>query len=544
MNSYTNTQLLGHGVFSTVYLGVDQTGNRVALKYYTNKDSQNVRQKFMLEANCLTQIQHENILSVYDFGEDDQGLYLAMEYCEYGSLKGRLDLKGALDLERTLVVSLSVIQALNVIHQAGKLHLDVRPENLYYSNDGFLKLADLGTLFNKVPYTDLPANALYYASPEFLNKEALDYRADIYSLGATIFHICTGRAVFESESVIDVINSHLSAEVPSLVDYVDNCPESVDVIIKKMMAKKPEQRYQALAEIEADIHAVLQGATASSDLPSFNIVEENVTVASSPVLTPFNQVVDSSFSEVKTMLGSDVLPTSSATDIDVDVLAEEEQDEPKTESEPSKAKQLRLDEVKLSFSMRLLVACAWLVGPVILGLYVYKTYFSSTEKETVVAKPVTNEKLIISVDDFAGSDTEEVEKSTEKVEPKLEAFNLEFSSFKQKELPIVLTSIDRDNYFCSLKIKEGNTWTLEIITLGQSIEGVKLIHLDADYAVFEYQNKGYKLLQNQTYNSGFELTVNNNGVETTFSEVNEAVNGFQLVSVTPNGLTLTDAEGK
>lgn len=545
MKKYASTQILGHGVFSTVYLGVDLSGNRVALKYYTNKDNQYIRQKFKLEANSLTQLQHENILPIYDFGEDDNGLYLAMEYCEYGSLKGRLDLKGALDLERTLAVCLSVVRALNVIHQAGQLHLDVRPENLFYSNDGFLKLADLGTLFNKVAYTDLPPNALYYASPEFLNKEALDFRTDIYSLGATIFHICTGRPVFESENIVDVINSHLTSEVPSLLDLLDDCPESIDAIIKKMMAKKTENRYQSLGEIEEDIHAVLEGVDYSTALPSFSIVEENVKVAAAPVLTPVNQVVESSFSEVKTMLDSDVLPTSSTTDIDVvDVLAEEEQDELKTESEPSKAKQLRLDEVKLSFSMRLLVACAWLVGPVILGLYVYKAYFSSTEKETVVAKPVTNEKLIISVDDFAGSDTEEVEKSTEKVEPKLEAHNIEFSSFKQKELPVVLTSIDRDNYFCSLKIRKGNSWTREIITLGQSIQGVKLIHLDADYAVLEYQSKGYKLLQNQTYNSGFELTVNNNSVETTFSEVNEAVNGFQLVSVTPNGLTLTDAEGK
>ena len=543
MGNYVSTQLLGHGVFSSIYLGLDDQGNKVVLKYYANKDSNEIKQKFMLEATSLTQIDHENILRVYDFGEDEKGFYLAMEFCEYGSLKGRLDSKGVLDLERTLYVALSVIQALNVFHQSGKLHLDVRPENLLFSNDGFLKLADLGTLYDKVQFTDLPADTLNYASPEFLDKRPVDVRSDIYSLGATVFHLLTARAPYESKSTLQVINGHLLGDIPSVLDYLSDCPVSVDLVVKKMLNKLPEERYQDMAELEGDIQAILEGAVDHDALPSFSVQEE---VVFPPIIEPTSSAIkETSLPEIQTVLEKEVITTSPTQQVDITLLSEGEKgdSEDNQENTISKESQIDFKNISLTWKMRVLVACAWLVGPVILGIFVYKSYFSEGTSEEIKSKPVVQEKLVISADDFAVNEKLKVvaEEKSAGQPATVEVYEPVFESFKEKPLPVILESIDRQNYFCSFKLRKGSAWNQEILTLGQESSGVKLLHIDDSFAVIEVDGVAYKIEPNKEYNGGFELLINRGENSLRFEKVSAISHEFTLSELKADMALLKDS---
>lgn len=542
MGNYVSRQLLGHGVFSSIYLGLDDQERKVALKYYSDKNTEYIKQKFMLEATSLSQINHENILRVYDFGEDDNGFYLAMEYCEYGNLKGRLNSKGALDLERTLYVTLSVIQALKFFHKIGKLHLDVRPENLFFSNDGFLKLADLGTLHDKVQYTDLPADALNYASPEFLDKKSLDFRTDIYSLGATVFHLLTAKAPYESDSSLQVVNGHLLSQIPSVLDYQNDFPKSVDLLVKKMLGKRPEERYQSLVELEGDIQAILDGAVDHKSLPSFSVQEEPILP---PVIEPSSpNIQETLLPEIQTVVEEEAIKIAPSQEVDIALLsgADKEKLKKNKASTPSKESQVNLKEVKLTWKMKVLVACAWLVGPVILGLFVYKSYFSGDKTQEVNEKPVAEEKLVVS------SAAPVVNEKPLNVEEKpvsgqaviVEVDELLFESFEEKQLPVILESIDRQNYFCSFKLKKKSGWTQEILTLGQKSSGVKLLHIDDSFVVVEVEGNAFKIEPAKEYNGSFELIITHGGETLTFERISDSSNGYTLSDLNSEMAVLTD----
>ncbi|MCM8535931.1 MAG: serine/threonine protein kinase [Lentisphaeraceae bacterium] len=553
MSDYTSLELLGHGVFSSVYLAEDAKGKKIALKYYTNKSSAAVRQKFMLEASTLSQIHHDNILKVLDFGEDEKGLFQAIEYCSYGSLKGRLELKGALDLERTVVVGLSVLQALRVLHNAGKIHNDVRPENLFNSDDGFLKLADLGTLVDKTPLVDLPPSAVYYSSPELLERsEKIDFKSDFYSLGATLYHIYTGKTVYEAEDTIKIVNKHLTAEAFNIQVTKPECPQSFADVINKLMAHDPEKRFASHDELEDALQLVLSDR---ENPQTVKFEETDTAIAKVEIQQPKSEenvaVADTGKSPFSTPI-----QTSSKTEISVDILGgKEEKEESKTVQKESKAatkeaKPIDFSKVKLHWHMKLLVVAAWLVGPAILGYYVYDSYFSNPPEENTTATSKTGEKLVISSDDFATSKPKSskpqvttTQKPNPRVVRKMKSAKLEFVSFKEKFLPIELVSMDLDNFFASVKTLNSGFWSSKVLVLGEAKDGIQLIKLNPSSAVVDYKGRAYQLDLNQKYSLGFDLTLRVAGKTFSLSDSSKTLGRYSFEGIKNGAINVRGPSG-
>ncbi|MCM8533944.1 MAG: serine/threonine protein kinase [Lentisphaeraceae bacterium] len=557
MADYTSLELLGHGVFSSVYLAKDAQGKKVALKYYTNKSSAAVRQKFMLEASTLSQIHHDNILKVLDFGEDEKGLFQAIEYCSYGSLKGRIELKGALDLERTVVVGLSVLQALRVLHNAGKIHNDIRPENLFNSDDGFLKLADLGTLVDKTPLVDLPPSAVYYSSPELLERsEKIDFKSDFYSLGATLYHIYTGKTVYEGEDTIKIVNKHLTAEAFNISVTKPECPQSFANVINKLMAHDPEKRFTSHDELEEAFQLVLNDREDPSKVAKF---EETNTAIEKVEIEQAKSVEKVAVADTGKSPFSTPIQTSSKTEISVDILGgkDEEKELKSVSKEPKQvkkeAKPIDFSKVKLHWHMKLLVVAAWLVGPAILGYYVYDSYFSNPPEENTTVASSTGEELVISSDAFAASTTANPAKvsTTTRQQPKAKSVRkpksakLEFVSFKEKFLPIELVSVDTENFFASVKTLNSGFWSSKFLVLGEAKDGIQLVKLNAGSAIVDYKGKAYQLDQNQKYSLGFDLTLRVGGKTFSLSDSSKTLGRYSFEGIKngvinvrgPNGLS-------
>ena len=523
MSKYKNLGLLGQGVFSSVYLAENDQGQKFALKYYTNKESDAVRQKYTVEASTLIQLDNPNILKVHDFGEDELGMYIAMDYMEFGNLRDRISRKGALDLERTLVVAISIIRALETFHNAGKIHKDIRPENLFNSTDGYLKVADFGTLINHVSLSSLPVETVYYTAPEVLeNAPDIDCRADIYSLGATLFHIFTGQAVYHSENTIDVVNMHLTDQPVALSNYVADCPESFVAIIQKMMSFNKQDRYQDIYELEKDLQVVMTGMTSVEDLPSYQ--SPGATLVAPIVLADYRE------EEIEVVASVD-------TEVKLETLTGKDEGVLTAESGKPVRKHLDMSNIKLHWHMKLLVACAWLIGPVILGVYVYESYFKEKAPAPIVEVEKPKQKLMISANDFALADESPKKKAlpTKKAlrKPAAKKQNtLSFAKYSEKVLPVELVEIDKRNFFCSFKIKQKAGWLSEVLTLGQRKSSVRLIAIEDSSAVVDVDGSSYRLKIGQKYRLSYNLALALGGEDFVIFDHESSVDkGYKMVSL-------------
>ncbi|MCM8528684.1 MAG: serine/threonine protein kinase, partial [Lentisphaeraceae bacterium] len=223
-----------------------------------------------VEASTLLKVSSPNIVKLYDFSVEEDSFNLLMEYCPYGSLKFHLEDKGAYNLNRSIKAGISMLRALIELHSNNIVHRDVKPDNILQGENGTLKLADLGLARDEQDLLDhCPRGTVAYMSPEqYTDFNNVDERSDIYSLGATLFHLYTGRELFESESIEDVLESHALETTPALTEFVIDCPQSFNYVVRKMISKNPADRYQTAEEALADMQSCLDGAILINELPS------------------------------------------------------------------------------------------------------------------------------------------------------------------------------------------------------------------------------------------------------------------------------------
>jgi len=240
---------------ATVYLAIQQSFEReVALKVMSAQLSKDPSfgERFLREARIVSRLVHPNIVTVYDVGVHQGNHYLSMEYVPGEDLKQQ---RGCLSLEQILTLIKDVARALDYAGSKGYIHRDVKPENIMlHAEDGRAVLMDFGIaratdLGSGMTQTGTTMGTPHYMSPEQAKGVAVDPRSDIYSLGVVLFQLLAGRVPFDGDSAVAVGIMHVSESVPALPEYL----ALFQPIVDKVLAKKPEARYQTGRELVEEL---------------------------------------------------------------------------------------------------------------------------------------------------------------------------------------------------------------------------------------------------------------------------------------------------
>src|SRR5947209_8696735 len=292
---------LGHGGMGQVYLAEQISLKRkVALKLLRPELAADViaLQRFKAEAEAVARATHANIVQVYAIGEADGLHYMALEYVEGRTLRDYLEKKGPPELLAALSIMRQVAAALQRAHELGIIHRDIKPENILLTRKTEVKVADFG--LSRILAEDRPALNLtqsnttmgtpMYMSPEQVECKPLDPRSDIYSFGVTCYHLLAGEPPFRGDSPFEVALQHVQVEPVPLAQVRPDLPPEVCALVHKMMAKKPEDRFQTGREIVREagrLRDALVGVTGAQPLitlgPTATQPSDAVSTQSIPV---------------------------------------------------------------------------------------------------------------------------------------------------------------------------------------------------------------------------------------------------------------------
>ncbi len=286
---------LGQGAMGRVYKArqVD-TGRIVALKVLPRRLSKNTRflERFMREAEAMAKLNHENIVQAIDVGQAGDYHYFAMEFVDGPTVKDLMTRHGPIEEEQALRICIQVARALQHANEFGILHRDIKPSNIMITRDGVVKLCDLGLAKEmgaedekELTQQGTAVGTAYYISPEQARGlPDVDVRSDIYSLGATLYHMVVGEPPFDGPSSAVVMTKHVTEPLPPPRERNLALSDHVCHIIEKMMAKEPEARYQTPAELIEDLELALEGRPPAASLSVYFGAESTVETAA--VRTP------------------------------------------------------------------------------------------------------------------------------------------------------------------------------------------------------------------------------------------------------------------
>ena len=257
---------LGEGGMGAVYhakqLSLDRS---VAVKVLPVDLARNKNfiQRFEREAKSLARINHPNILQIYDFGEDPQlGLYfMIIEFVEGLDLGEVLNRRGLLDQIQVLDLLRQAVSGLEAATEKGVIHRDIKPDNLMIGANGVVKVSDFGLAKGYVAQVGVTAAGVRVGTPAFMSPEQcdgveVDYRSDIYNLGATAFLCLTGRLPFDGETPFAIMLKHKTEAVPSLCEIDPTIDRRVDRLISQLLSKRREQRCDSLRELLETIESI------------------------------------------------------------------------------------------------------------------------------------------------------------------------------------------------------------------------------------------------------------------------------------------------
>ena len=256
--------IISKGGMGVVFLANQISLDRdVALKVLQNKhvEDKEYVESLYREARAAAKINHPNVVQAYAIGEEDGIFYFAMEYVRGDTFKNILKEKGGkLEFKEAAKVVRDVARALSAAWREQKLvHQDIKPDNIMLDANGFAKLADLGlartasTVQEETDDSDEVLGTPQYISPEQLTGVPTDVRSDIYSLGATFYQFVTGRYAYVADSLDDLPRLHVEGNLEPPKSVNPDLPDAVNNIIIKMMARKPENRYQNPDDLVADL---------------------------------------------------------------------------------------------------------------------------------------------------------------------------------------------------------------------------------------------------------------------------------------------------
>ncbi len=246
---------IGAGGMGAVYIGRDTSLDRVvAVKVLKTELIENKRffDTFLHEAEITAQMNHPNIVQVYGFEHHDDRYFLVMEHISGGTLDDRITQNGGVTELEGLEIGIGVAAGLNFANQNGLIHRDIKPGNILFGNNDQPKVVDFGLSVRhdgEDAFEGEIWGTPYYVAPEKLERQPEDFRSDMYSLGATLFHAIAGRPPYDAEDPNEVAMKHLNGSSVSVKAFAPSVSNETAYAISKTMARYPDERYQSYEEM-------------------------------------------------------------------------------------------------------------------------------------------------------------------------------------------------------------------------------------------------------------------------------------------------------
>jgi len=267
ITGYNLMKKLGGGSMGAVYLAKQMSMDRlVAIKILSPQLARNEKfvNRFMKEARAVARLNHINIISGIDVGESNGINYFAMEYVDGPTLISVLEKNGVMEEKRSLNFTLQISRALEHAHKHHMVHRDIKPDNIMIAKDGTAKLCDLGLARDVSQSPEASERGQSLGTPNYISPEQakgvtdIDIRSDIYSLGATLYHMLTGEPPYQGSAAV-VMTKHISQPVPDPRNLNPAVSKSTLTILQNMMNKDRKKRYQVPGEATADLERCIKG---------------------------------------------------------------------------------------------------------------------------------------------------------------------------------------------------------------------------------------------------------------------------------------------
>jgi eukaryotic-like serine/threonine-protein kinase len=280
LGPYEVQGLLGAGAMGEVYRAHDTRLRRdVAMKVLGGafaNDSDRLR-RFEQEARAAGALNHPNILAIHDMGRHGESSYVVSELLEGSTLRERLG-PGPLPVRRAVETALQIARGLAAAHEKGIVHRDLKPDNLFVTRDGAVKILDFGLAkLTPGPIASLTANdvsqaptqpgtvlgTVGYMSPEQVGGQSVDHRSDIFSFGAILYEMVTGRKAFRGRTAVETMSAILKDQPPQVTDVNPEIPPALERIVGHCLEKSPDDRFQSTRDLVFDLEALSQTSSPS-----------------------------------------------------------------------------------------------------------------------------------------------------------------------------------------------------------------------------------------------------------------------------------------
>ncbi|MBL0889534.1 MAG: protein kinase [Gemmatimonadaceae bacterium] len=261
---YRIQHLLGRGGMGAVYAAEQiEDGRLVAVKVLASGlERAEDRERFLREGRTAASVNHPNTVYVYRTEEIDGRPTIAMELVEGGTLEQKVEAQGPLSIADAIADTLQLIDGLEAAHRRGILHRDIKPANCFIGNDGTVKVGDFGLSRpvesveqGRLTQTGLFLGTPVFSSPEQLMGEALDVRADIYAVGATLYYLLTGKLPFDADNAVKLIAVVMSGAPTPLAQHRQDVPPALDAVVMKCLARNRDERFVDYAALRAALLA-------------------------------------------------------------------------------------------------------------------------------------------------------------------------------------------------------------------------------------------------------------------------------------------------
>ena len=262
IGKYDVEERVGEGAMGVVYRALDPVlKRRVAIKVMGEAFAQNddLRERFLREAQAAGSLQHPNVITIYDFGEVNGHLYIAMEFVEGQDVAELLSHQVPLSLVAKLDIAIGVLQGLAFAHKRGIIHRDIKPANIRVDADGNARIMDFGVAHfasSNMTRTGVMIGTPSYMAPEQITSGSVGPHSDIFSVGAVIYELVTGTSPFGGGSLQAVMYRVLSEKPASPGTLVPGLPPKLSEIVLRALAKEPSQRYASALDMANDLLAV------------------------------------------------------------------------------------------------------------------------------------------------------------------------------------------------------------------------------------------------------------------------------------------------
>ena len=273
-NRYRIDRVIGVGGMAVVYRAEDMQMHRaVAVKILKDdvaRDEVSVK-RFINESKAVAMLSHPNIVNIYDVSVRTEAKYIVMEHIEGITLKSYMQKKGALDVREVIAYTEQVLRALEHAHQKGIVHRDIKPQNIMLLKNGIIKVADFGIAklpdAETVTVKDSAIGTVFYISPEQASGQKIDARSDLYSLGAMMYEMATGKLPFRGDSPVSVALMQINDDAPPAKSVNPSLPLGLSQIIERAMNKDPDLRYQSATQMLRHLQKLKEDPRATFKLP-------------------------------------------------------------------------------------------------------------------------------------------------------------------------------------------------------------------------------------------------------------------------------------